>query len=111
MLNLINNAVKYSHRNKSVRIRLWTRDDEVFFRVADQGVGIPEGEQSRIFEKFYRVHTGNGPDTGGAGLGLTVVKHIVEAHRGKIQVESKVGEGSSFSLILPRLEEAPRAKA
>ena len=111
MLNLINNAVKYSHRNKSVRIRLWTQGDEVLFRVSDRGIGIPEGEQNRIFEKFYRVHMGNEPDTGGAGLGLTVVKHIVEAHRGKIQVESKVGEGSSFSIILPRLQESPRAEA
>jgi signal transduction histidine kinase len=111
MLNLINNAVKYSHRNKSVRIRLWTQGDQVLFRVSDRGIGIPEGEQNRIFEKFYRVHMGNEPDTGGAGLGLSVVKHIVEAHRGKIQVESKVGEGSSFSLILPRLQETPGAEA
>jgi len=111
MLNLINNAVKYSHRNKSVRIRLWAQGDEVCFRVADQGVGIPESEQSRIFEKFYRVHMGNEPDTGGAGLGLTVVKHIVEAHRGEIRVESKIGEGSSFTIILPRLQETARAEA
>ena len=111
MLNLINNAVKYSRRNKSVRIRLWAQGDEVLFRVSDRGIGIPEGEQNRIFEKFYRVHMGNEPDTGGAGLGLTVVKHIVEAHRGKIRVESKVGEGSSFSLILPRLQETPGAEA
>jgi two-component system phosphate regulon sensor histidine kinase PhoR len=54
---------------------------------------------------------GNEPDTGGAGLGLTVVKHIVEAHRGEIKVESKVGEGSSFTIILPRLQEIPRAEA
>jgi two-component system phosphate regulon sensor histidine kinase PhoR len=94
-----------------VRIRLWARDEEVFFRVADKGIGIPEGEQSRIFEKFYRVHVGSVPDTGGAGLGLTVVKHIVEAHRGEIRVESKVGEGSSFIIILPRLQEIPKAEA
>jgi signal transduction histidine kinase len=111
MLNLINNAVKYSHRNKSVRIRLWAQGDEVCFRVADQGVGIPESEQSRIFEKYYRAHMGNEPDTGGAGLGLTVVKHIVEAHRGEIRVESRVGEGSSFTIILPRFHETVSTEA
>jgi len=111
MLNLINNAVKYSCQNKSVWIRLWARDDEVFFRVADKGIGIPESEQSRIFEKFYRVHAGNLPDTGGAGLGLTVVKHIVEAHQGRIEVESKVGEGSSFTIILPRFHETVSTEA
>ena len=105
MLNLMNNALKYSAINKSLRVGLWSRGDRVFFRVVDKGIGVPDGEQSRIFEKFYRAHTGHEQDTGGAGLGLTVVKHIVEAHQGKIEVESKVGEGSSFTIILPRTKE------
>jgi signal transduction histidine kinase len=105
MLNLIDNAVKYSHRKKSVQIGLWTMDDRVFFRVADRGIGIPAGDQNRIFEKFYRAHAGNERNTGGAGLGLTVVKHIVEAHQGKIELESNVGEGSSFTIILPKFQE------
>jgi signal transduction histidine kinase len=111
MLNLIDNAVKYSHRNKSVRIGLWTRDGRIFFRVADKGIGIPQGDQNRIFEKFYRAHAGNKRDTGGVGLGLTVVQHIVEAHQGKIEVESKVGEGSSFTIILPKFQESAPGEA
>jgi signal transduction histidine kinase len=110
MLNLINNAVKYSQRNKSVRIQLCTRGDKVLFSVADKGIGIPENEQGRIFDKFYRARAGNELDTGGAGLGLTVVKHVVAAHRGDIRVESKVGEGSSFTIILPGLQGTPRAE-
>jgi signal transduction histidine kinase len=111
MLNLIDNAVKYSQRNKSVRTGLWARDDRIFFRVTDKGIGIPEADQSRIFEKFYRGHAETGRDTGGAGLGLTVVKHIVEAHQGKIEVESKLGEGSSFTIILPKFQESAPAGA
>ncbi len=106
MLNLIDNAVKYSHRNKSVRIGLWTQDDRIFFRVTDQGIGIPEAEQSRIFEKFYRAQAGNERDLGGAGLGLTVVQHIVEAHGGIIELESNVGGGSSFTFVLPKYRES-----
>jgi two-component system phosphate regulon sensor histidine kinase PhoR len=111
MLNLIQNAVKYSDRNKSVRVELWSQGERIFFRVTDKGIGIPDGERSRIFEKFYRVHAKTERDTGGAGLGLTVVKHIVEAHGGTIEVESKVGEGSSFTIGLPRLAGKPAEKA
>ncbi len=108
MLNLIDNAVKYSRQKKSVRIGLWIGDGRIFFRVTDKGIGIPDADLSRIFEKFYRGHAETGRDTGGAGLGLTVVKHIVEAHRGKIEVESRVGEGSSFTIVLPGYrEDAP----
>jgi signal transduction histidine kinase len=110
MLNLISNAVKYSCQKKSVRVRLLTQNDKVLFRVSDQGIGIPESEQGRIFEKFYRVHTEDRRSTGGAGLGLTVVKHIVEAHRGEIVVQSKVGEGSTFTIVLPGLQETSRAE-
>jgi signal transduction histidine kinase len=104
MLNLIDNALKYSHQHKSVQVGLWTKDNRVCFRVADKGIGIPESEKNRIFEKFYRAHSGKEQDTGGAGLGLTVVQHIVEAHGGTIEVESKVGEGSSFTIILPKIQ-------
>jgi signal transduction histidine kinase len=104
ILNLADNAVKYSHRHKWVRIGLWSRDHRVFLRVSDKGIGIPEGEQVRIFEKFYRSRAANEGDAGGAGLGLTVVQHIVHAHGGTIDVESKVGEGSSFTIALPGLQ-------
>jgi signal transduction histidine kinase len=101
VLNLVDNAVKYSRHTRWVRIGLWSEDQLVFLRVSDKGIGIPEGEKRRIFEKFYRSRTGTDGDVGGAGLGLTVVQHIVSAHGGRIEVESKVGEGSSFTIVLP----------
>lgn len=104
ILNLVDNAVKYSQHNRWVRIGLWSRDHLVFLRVSDKGIGIPEGEQKHIFEKFYRSRAGNEADAGGAGLGLTVVQHIVDAHGGRVEVESKVGEGSSFTIVLPGVQ-------
>jgi signal transduction histidine kinase len=104
ILNLMDNAVKYSHHNRWLRIGLSSRDHLVYLRVSDKGIGIPEGEQRRIFEKFYRSPAGNEGDAGGAGLGLTVVQHIVGAHGGRIEVESTVGQGSSFTIVLPGLE-------
>ncbi len=111
MLNLIDNAVKYSRENKSVSIGLWAQDGRIFFRVTDRGIGIREADLGRIFEKFYRGHAETVRDTGGAGLGLTVVRHIVVAHQGKIEVQSKVGEGSSFTISLPKFHESAPAGA
>ena len=104
ILNLVDNAVKYSHHHRWVRVGLWSRDHLVFLRVSDKGIGIPKGEQRRIFEKFYRCRAGDEGDAGGAGLGLTVVQHIVGAHGGRIEVASTVGEGSSFTIVLPGLQ-------
>jgi signal transduction histidine kinase len=104
ILNLVDNAVKYSRSTKWVQIALWRRDDLVFVRVSDKGMGIPEAEKQRIFDKFYRSRAANEGDAGGAGLGLTVVRHIVDAHKGRIELESKVGEGSSFTIVLPALQ-------
>jgi two-component system phosphate regulon sensor histidine kinase PhoR len=103
ILNLVDNAVKYSRSTKWVRIALWSRDHLVFVRVSDKGMGIPEAEKQRIFDKFYRSRAANEGDAGGAGLGLTVVRHIVDAHKGGIEVDSKVGEGSSLTIVLPGL--------
>jgi signal transduction histidine kinase len=111
MLNLIDNAIKYSRQNKSIRFNLWGENNSVFFSVADRGIGIPETEKNRIFEKFYRASAGNGLDTGGAGLGLTVVRHIVEAHDGAIEVSSRVGEGSTFTVRLPGIAGKQPGKA
>jgi two-component system phosphate regulon sensor histidine kinase PhoR len=101
VLNLVDNAVKYSRHTRWVRIGLSSQDQLVFLRVSDRGIGVPEGEQRRIFEKFYRSRAVTEGDVGGAGLGLTVVQHIVSAHEGRIEVESKVGEGSCFTIVLP----------
>jgi signal transduction histidine kinase len=111
ILNLVDNAVKYSGQAKWVRIALWSCDHAVFLRVSDRGIGIPEAEQRRIFDKFYRSRAANEGDAGGAGLGLTVVQHIVGAHGGRIEVESKVGEGSRFTIVLPGSEEDASVEA
>jgi signal transduction histidine kinase len=111
MLNLIDNAIKYSRQNKYIQFKLWAENNSVFFSVADRGIGIPETEKNRIFEKFYRASAGNRLDTGGAGLGLTVVRHVVEAHGGAIEVSSRVGEGSSFTVRLPGIAVKQPGKA
>lgn len=103
ILNLMDNAIKYSQQYKWIQFNLWAENNSVCFRVADRGIGIPETEKNRIFEKFYRASPGNRLDTGGAGLGLTVVRHIIDAHGGEIEVESRVDEGSRFTVRLPGL--------
>ena len=78
--------------------------DSVFIEVTDRGIGIPKGQLDKLFDKFYRVPTGDVHDTKGSGLGLSIVKHIMEAHNGKIRIQSVVGSGSSFRLLFPILK-------
>lgn len=98
--NLISNAIKYSEENKTIKITLFQESDNTVLEIEDEGIGIPVDQQSRIFEKFYRVGQKETESISGTGLGLTVVKEIVEAHNGKIIVDSKPGKGSKFSIIL-----------
>lgn len=98
--NLLSNAAKYSPSGSTIRVSLRAEDNWVIFNVIDEGPGIPQSEQARIFEKFYRAS--NVPDrVGGTGLGLAIVQSIVEAHQGRIWVESVVGKGSTFFVVLP----------
>jgi signal transduction histidine kinase len=99
--NLLDNAVKYSDGKKDITVLLRRQEDFVVISVTDQGVGIPRDEQQKIFDRFHRVGTGLVHDVKGSGLGLAIVRHIVEAHRGKVTVESRLGEGSTFSIHLP----------
>jgi signal transduction histidine kinase len=101
LLNLLNNAVKYSPETKRLEIKASARNENVIIEVADSGIGIPRSEQKKIFEKFYRVSNGLVHDTKGSGLGLSIVKHIIEAHGGQISVESLSGRGSRFIVTLP----------
>ena len=104
LTNLLDNAVKYSKGAKEIGLRLDERDGSATITVKDFGIGVAREEQERIFEKFYRVGTGMVHDVKGAGLGLSIVKHIVEAHHGKITVESEPGRGSAFTIHLPMNE-------
>lgn len=99
--NLITNAVTYSPENSSVGLGMRKVDDVVEISVADQGLGISDADQKRIFERFYRVDTARSRNTGGTGLGLSIVRHIVENHGGEIRVWSKLGEGSTFTIRIP----------
>uniref|UniRef100_UPI004048AD46 sensor histidine kinase n=2 Tax=Roseivirga sp. TaxID=1964215 RepID=UPI004048AD46 len=104
LVNLIDNGMKYSKDEKSVIISTGKTEDFVFIEVADKGIGIPKGQLNKLFDKFYRVPTGDVHDTKGSGLGLSIVKHIVEAHDGKIRIQSTVGSGSTFRLLFPMLK-------
>jgi signal transduction histidine kinase len=101
LLNLVNNAVKYSATEKYLGVHLYRRDDGVNIEVVDHGIGIPLKEQLKIFEKFYRVGDPLVHNTKGSGLGLSLVRHIVQAHGGVVAVESAPGRGSKFIITLP----------
>jgi PAS domain S-box-containing protein len=100
--NLVSNAMKYSSEEGRVQIQGESRRDRVIVRVIDEGIGIPLTEQGRIFDAFYRVDDRSTRTTGGAGLGLFLARAIVEAHQGHLGVESEPGQGSIFSITLPR---------
>ncbi len=101
VINLIDNAVKYSEPGTAVNVQAECRDREVRIQVVDQGSGIPAEHLPRLFERFYRVDKARSRKLGGTGLGLAIVKHIVQAHKGRVEVESKPGSGSTFTIHLP----------
>jgi len=101
VLNLLGNAMKYSGGARQIEIRTGTRKQQAFVDVVDHGIGIPRSEQARIFERFHRVQAADTSGIAGAGLGLALALHVVEAHRGRIDVVSDVGRGSTFSIHLP----------
>jgi signal transduction histidine kinase/tetratricopeptide (TPR) repeat protein len=102
--NLLDNAVKFSPENSEIKVVLEKQGEKLLLKIKDDGIGIPKNEQASIFEKFYRGKDASHFSTTGTGLGLTIVKQIVEAHGGTIEVESEVGKGSTFSVILPLIE-------
>ncbi|MCX6150738.1 MAG: HAMP domain-containing sensor histidine kinase [Ignavibacteriales bacterium] len=101
IINLIDNAVKYSDTKKDITIKTGKEKESVYVEVQDCGIGISKEDQKRIFEKFYRVTSGNLHNTKGTGLGLSLVKYIVDVHKAKITVDSNPGKGSSFKISLP----------
>jgi len=101
LLNLLNNAEKYSGERKYIGVKMALHGDQVLITVEDKGLGIPPSDVKHIFEKFYRGGDGPAREVQGCGLGLTIVKSTVESHGGQISVESELGRGSRFIIILP----------
>ncbi len=102
LLNLLDNSIKYTPEGGHVKITLQEQEKEILVVVEDTGIGIPREEISRVFERFYRVDKARSRKMGGTGLGLAIVKHVIEAHHGKVWVESSLGQGSRFYFTLPR---------
>jgi two-component system phosphate regulon sensor histidine kinase PhoR len=99
--NLLDNAVQYTGPGGRITVSARPEGGNVVITVSDTGIGIPQADQARIFERFYRVDAARSREVGGTGLGLSIAKHLVEAHSGRIWVESEVGAGSRFSFSVP----------
>jgi signal transduction histidine kinase len=106
ILNLLGNAVKYSGESRCIEMRMGSAPKEAFVDVVDHGIGIPAEEQGRIFEKFHRIQSAETQGIAGTGLGLALALHVVEAHKGRIDVLSTPGRGSTFSVRIPLAEQA-----
>ena len=107
IFNLLDNAVKYRKQDQplNVYLKTWNDDDYLYLSVRDTGLGIKKENQKKIFDKFYRVHTGNVHDAKGFGLGLAYVKKIVDLHNGEIRVDSEFGKGTKFTIKLPVIKD------
>jgi len=112
MDNLVDNAIKYTPNGGRITVRWGASGDTAHFEVADTGIGIPDEDLPRVFERFYRVDKARSRSVGGTGLGLSIVKHLVQAMKGQVRVASSLGKGTTFRVTLPRYaplsEERPR---
>ncbi|EUJ18140.1 two-component sensor histidine kinase [Listeria aquatica FSL S10-1188] len=104
LVNLLSNAIQYTQTEGKVRLSLDDAGDYVVIKVMDNGIGIPEKDLDRIFERFYRVDKARSRHSGGTGLGLSIVKHLVESMDGEILVVSKENEGTTFEIKLPKIK-------
>jgi two-component system phosphate regulon sensor histidine kinase PhoR len=102
VMNLLDNAIHSSSEGKTIQVEAEERETEVLVHVKDQGCGIERNHLDRLFERFYRVDKARSRKLGGTGLGLAIVKHIMEAHKGRVTVESRPGTGSTFTLHLQK---------
>ncbi len=111
IMNLLDNAVKYNHEGGQVSANLVAYgENQMKLTVSDTGIGIPKDKQDRVFERFYRADESRNKSTGGSGLGLAICKHIVEKHKGTLQIESTEGEGTTVTVILPRMSDVDVSK-
>jgi two-component system sensor histidine kinase VicK len=101
LLNLLDNAVKYTPEGGEISLALARQNGNAEIVVRDTGIGIPENDQQRVFDRFYRVDKARSRALGGAGLGLSIVRCIVEAHGGQIQIDSATHRGTTFTVLLP----------
>ena len=104
LFNLLTNAIKYGKKDGTVTISIFNLEERVLVEIADDGLGIPEKDLGRIFERFYRVDKSRTRDAGGSGLGLSIVKHILDAHKETISLRSTEGVGTTFSFTLKKAE-------
>ncbi len=104
--NLVDNAVQYSPNGRRIVLSGKTIEGEVFIEVTDDGIGIAKESHGRIFERFYRVDAARSREVGGTGLGLAITKHLVESMRGRVEVRSQLGHGSTFSVVLPEYRDS-----
>jgi two-component system phosphate regulon sensor histidine kinase PhoR len=100
--NMLDNALKYTPNAPAIEVETFEDTDQFIVKIKDNGIGMSKDAQKKIFDKFYRVPTGNVHDVKGFGLGLSYVKTMLEAHQGGIQVESEVGKGTTFTINLPK---------
>ncbi len=102
LVNILSNAIRYSNEGSTIFIEERLKDNKVIISIEDQGIGISEEDLKYVFERFYRADKSRTRATGGTGIGLTIVKSIVSSHVGEVKLESKLGEGSKFTIILPK---------
>lgn len=107
--NLLENAIRYTGEGGTVELKVGAEGRSAVVSVSDNGIGIPLDAQGRVFERFYRVDRARSRDRGGTGLGLAIVKHVAELHEGEVSVRSELGEGSTFTTVLPALDRGAAA--
>ena len=100
--NLCDNAIKYNKDGGTVHVTVRNKKEKVILNVKDTGIGIPEDQQGRVFERFYRVDKSRSKEVGGTGLGLSIVKHAALVHRAKIDLKSKPGSGTMIKIVFPK---------
>jgi len=108
LVNLVDNAIKFSASGSDVFLSFDRSGGNLLATVRDEGIGIPEGDLPRVFERFYRTDKARSRELGGTGLGLAIVKHIARVHRGDVDVDSRLGEGTTFTLRIPQTPESER---